>query len=159
SCTNNVITPALQNIYTPNVLVYVTNIAPPCTNCLPPLDHFAWSTVSSPQTTNVPFSVTIVAQNSTNGTVTNFTGTVQLTAAAGPNSTSMTPAISGNFAKGSWAGSIPLFSVGSNVVLRADDGGGHIGLSNPFQVVPAAQPPAITAQPVSQSVRQGTNVT
>src|SRR5262249_23142931 len=31
------------------------------------LDHFAWSPISSPQVTNVPFAVTIQAQNSANG--------------------------------------------------------------------------------------------
>ena len=42
------------------------------------LDHFAWSPVSSPQSVNQPFGVTITAQNLYNATVTNFTGAISL---------------------------------------------------------------------------------
>jgi hypothetical protein len=43
------------------------------------LDHFAWSTISSPQQTNSAFPVTIMAQDNANNTVGNFTSTVSLT--------------------------------------------------------------------------------
>jgi hypothetical protein len=47
-----------------------------------PLDHFAWSTVPSPQSQSIPFSVAVTAQDAGNNTVTSFTGPVGLTASA-----------------------------------------------------------------------------
>ena len=47
------------------------------------LHHFAWSPVASPQPVNVPFNVTLVAQDTFNRTVTNFTGTVALSGGTG----------------------------------------------------------------------------
>jgi hypothetical protein len=44
------------------------------------VDHLAWGTVASTQAVNVPFGVTLTAQNVTNGTVDGFTGTVALSA-------------------------------------------------------------------------------
>ncbi len=44
----------------------------------PPVDHFEFSTVPSPQTVDVPFGLTITARNGLNQTVTNFEGTVAL---------------------------------------------------------------------------------
>ena len=36
------------------------------------VDHFAWSTITSPQCVNAPFGVSITAKNSANATVTDF---------------------------------------------------------------------------------------
>ena len=43
-----------------------------------PVDHFAWNTIPSPKSKNVPFGVTITAQDVNNQAVANFTGTVML---------------------------------------------------------------------------------
>jgi len=102
----------------------------------------------------------IQALNTTNGIVTSFNGTVNLTGSTGPtNSVAIAPGISGNFTQGVWTGAVTVTSIASNLVLRADDGAGHSGLSNPFQVVAPGQPPMIMTQPASLSVRTGTNVT
>jgi hypothetical protein len=45
------------------------------------------------------------------------------------------PTVSGNFVAGVWSGNITVQQVASSVLLRADDGSGHTGNSNPFDVV------------------------
>ncbi len=44
------------------------------------------------------------------------------------------PTVSGYFRDGRWQGPILLFGTGQDVVLHAEDGEGHRGSSNPFQV-------------------------
>ena len=46
----------------------------------------------------------------------------------------VSPTVSGNFTYGVWMGSVTMPQPGTNVTLRADDGLGHTGLSNPFNV-------------------------
>ena len=103
--------------------------------------HFVWSTIPSPQTNGVPFGVTISAQDDYNTTVSNFNGTVALSGSYidmfGTNSLSISPTNSASFTNGVWSGSITVQLLATNVSLRADDGQGHIGSSNPFEVVPA----------------------
>jgi hypothetical protein len=48
-----------------------------------PVDHFAWSSVPSPQYAGRPFAATITARDAANYVVTNFSGSVALSAAAG----------------------------------------------------------------------------
>ena len=42
------------------------------------IDHIVWGAVASTQALNLPFGVTITAQNVTNGPATSFTGPVAL---------------------------------------------------------------------------------
>jgi hypothetical protein len=81
---------------------------------------------------NSPFAVTIVARDFTNTTFTNFTGTVSLSST---NGVPVSPQISGNFTAGVWNGSIAVPQLASGVVLKANDGAGHVGLANGFDVV------------------------
>ena len=46
------------------------------------IDHLVWGAVASTQALNIPFGVTITAQNVTNGPATSFTGPVALSASA-----------------------------------------------------------------------------
>src|SRR5439155_12749489 len=46
-------------------------------------DHFGWDAISSPQSNGIPFGVAITAQDYWNSTVSNFSSTVALSAAAG----------------------------------------------------------------------------
>ncbi len=55
-CTNNVIAPPLQNIYTPNVLTYASSLTA-CTNCRPAI-LVQPASLTVRQGTNVSFSVT-----------------------------------------------------------------------------------------------------
>src|SRR6266853_2354851 len=50
---------------------------------------------------------------------------------------SFTPTNTGNFTNRVWSGSVTVQNPMSNIVMRADDGNGHAGLSNPFDVAPA----------------------
>ena len=96
------------------------------------LDHFAWNSIPSPRFVNTPFAVTIRAQNLTNGIFTNFNGTAIL---GTTTSIAVTPPVSGNFVQGVWTGAVRISQTATNLVLRADDGLGHIGLANPINVI------------------------
>jgi hypothetical protein len=50
----------------------------------------------------------------------------------------VTPTSAGPFVNGVWTGELAVQQAGSNVVLMANDGAGHTGSSNPFNVVPGA---------------------
>jgi uncharacterized repeat protein (TIGR01451 family) len=56
-----------------------------------------------------------------------------------PSSIAITPSLSGNFSNGVWSGSLSVAQVVTNLVLQADDGNGHTGASNPFNVAPRGQ--------------------
>ena len=46
----------------------------------------------------------------------------------------------GSFVNGVWSGNLAVLQAGTNVVLMANDGAGHTGLSNPFNVVVVPRP-------------------
>ena len=96
------------------------------------LDHFAWNPIPSPRFVNTPFAVTIRAQNPTNGSFTNFTGTAIL---GTTNGVAVTPSVSGNFVQGVWTGAVVISQTASNLVLQANDGLGHFGLANPINLI------------------------
>jgi hypothetical protein len=100
-------------------------------------DHFAWDLIPSPRFPNVPFAVTIVAQDTTNGIFTNFTGIVMLSST---NGVMIAPLVASNFVDGSWSGTITVPHTVSGLVLKADDGFGHIGLANSIDIV---NPPSL----------------
>jgi len=113
------------------------------------VDHFAWQPISSSQLINSLFATTITALDASNVLVTNFNGVVNLTAPQGGGTVPITPSISGAFTNGVWGGSIAVQSFATNLVLRADDGDGHFGLSNPFHVIGSNQPPVILTSPTN----------
>jgi hypothetical protein len=45
-----------------------------------PLDHFAWSTVASPQSTGAPFNAVLTASDSAGSSVSNYSGNVTISA-------------------------------------------------------------------------------
>jgi hypothetical protein len=75
----------------------------------------------------------------------------------GSTPVSLTPTNTGAFAAGVWTGNVTVLQSATNVVLRADDGNGHSGSSNPFDVV-APNPPVILVQPTNQTVFLGVTV-
>jgi uncharacterized repeat protein (TIGR03803 family) len=97
--------------------------------------HFVFATVSSPQTRGAPVSTTITAQNVGNQTATSFAGTATLTAAGSGGADSITPTVTTAFTAGVWTGTVAVGSFDSNVVITANDGAGHTGSSNAFNVV------------------------
>src|SRR5665213_862191 len=62
---------------------------------------------------------------------------------------SITPTNAGSFVNGVWSGNVTVQQTATNVVLSANDGNGHAGSSNPFNVV--LSPPVITTQPTNQT--------
>jgi hypothetical protein len=44
------------------------------------------------------------------------------------------PTNSGHFVSGVWSGNVSVLEISTNIYLQADDGAGHIGDSNPFDV-------------------------
>jgi len=111
------------------------------------IDHFAWQPISSPQMTNLPFLATITALDASNVIVTNFNMPVNLSATQG--GVPITPTVSDGFSNGVWSGAIAVQAFATNLVLRADDGDGHLGSSNPFHVITSNQPPVILASPTN----------
>lgn len=104
------------------------------------LDHFAWQPVPTPRAVGAPVSVTLTAQNYTNGVASNYVGSAELETT---NGIPVSPSVSGNFVQGVWTGHITISQVASNVVLEANDGVGHIGLANAINIV---SPPGLTIQ-------------
>ena len=146
--TNNPITRATSWSYTilntqpanaGNYLVVISNLAGVAVSSNASLkvhfqDHFAWSQIPSPRFARFPFLTILQAQNSTNGLVTNFNGTVSLSCTAGMP---IQPAMSGAFINGSWTGLVTVVQAGSNLVLQADDGLGDVGQANTINVINA----------------------
>ncbi|MBI5386751.1 MAG: DUF11 domain-containing protein [Verrucomicrobia bacterium] len=50
-------------------------------------------------------------------------------------SVALAPGETANFANGLWSGSVAILGRVANVILKADDGQGHFGLSNPFELM------------------------
>ena len=92
------------------------------------LDHFAWGPISSPQTSGVPFNVSILAKDISSLTVTSFVGTVQLSSAV-----AITPTNSAGFVNGVWTGSVTVLAGATNLTLTASDGQNHSGTSAAFR--------------------------
>jgi hypothetical protein len=94
------------------------------------LEHFDFSTISSPQTAGVAFKDTIWARDAYGNTVPEFTQKVFLW----DNSGSLSPDSSGNFVSGMWSGLFTISDVYSNDRIYAL-GGGRSGQSYLFNVV------------------------
>ncbi len=99
-----------------------------------PLNHFVFSTISSPQTAGMAFSLTITAQDQYNNTVTSYNGTPKLSALSSIISPRIT---TGAFSNGVWTGSVTVTKTYPSDSITAMDSG-KIGTSGAFNVVPAA---------------------
>jgi hypothetical protein len=97
-----------------------------------PLDHFSWAAIPTPRFVNVPFPVTILAQDVSNNTVLSFNNSVSLDST---NGIAVAPAMSGNFVQGVWTGSLMVAQTATNLVLQAFDTAGHIGAAAPINVL------------------------
>ncbi|WP_395736525.1 choice-of-anchor tandem repeat GloVer-containing protein [Prosthecobacter sp.] len=96
--------------------------------------HYVWNTVGSPQGRGVPFTATITAQSIDNLNISSYTGTAALTANGTSGADLISPTTTTAFVAGTWTGSITVNSFDTNVVLTANDGSGHTGSSNAFNV-------------------------
>jgi hypothetical protein len=96
------------------------------------LSSFRFAAISSPQTAGTPFNITITAQDAYGNTITNYTGTNNLTVSNG----TISPTSTGAFANGTWTGTVNLTKAVTNVTLGTT-GGVPIqsGTSGNFSVV------------------------
>jgi hypothetical protein len=103
-----------------------------------PLDHFDVSTnVATSQVATLPINIMVVARDATNNLIFDFTGPVNFSAilqAQPTNTLPIVPTVSGAFTNGVWAGNVSIQTPGAGVQIQADDGNGHMGQSNPFNV-------------------------
>jgi len=97
------------------------------------LHHFEWSAVPSPQTIGRSIEVTLTARDGI-GAVFPFNGVLSLTALAGTNSIAIQPGSAGPLVNGEWSGTITFSNAATNVLLVVEDGAGHNGVSDPFDV-------------------------
>ena len=95
---------------------------------IPPLDHFIFSSIG-PQTAGMSFSITIIAKDASNNTLTNFVGTNILNVSTG----TISPSSTGAFSKGVWTGSVIVTGANSGVTLFTI-GSSMTGTSNSFTV-------------------------
>jgi hypothetical protein len=95
------------------------------------LDHFTFSTISSPQISNWTFVVWVTAEDVYGNTVTGYTGTPSFTYSAG----SISPGAMNAFVSGVGSTLVAVTPAGSSVTITATDGT-HTGTSNSFTVNP-----------------------
>ncbi|MHA3774436.1 M36 family metallopeptidase [Verrucomicrobiota bacterium sgz303538] len=96
--------------------------------------HFAIAPIASPQVRGVAFLASVTAQDINNAVITNYSGIPNLTATGSSGIAAITPAKTGSFVDGAWVGNVTVSTFDTNVVLKVDDGAGHSGLSNSFDV-------------------------
>jgi hypothetical protein len=96
--------------------------------------HFTISNLAAAQIKSVPFAITISARDPNGILVTSFTGTTALSATGQSGPTVLTPSTTGSFSNGAWTGNVTVGNYDQNITISADDGQGHTGQSNPFDV-------------------------
>lgn len=94
--------------------------------------HYAISTITSPQTANAPFSITITAKDVADNTISITQPGVNLSATGSSGAISLTPAVSGALTSGSWTGQVTLSAIASGITLTATDSQSRTGVSNVF---------------------------
>ncbi|MEO5714509.1 MAG: M36 family metallopeptidase [Luteolibacter sp.] len=97
--------------------------------------HFTFTAIGSSQLKNAPVPAIITARDSSDAVITDYDSAVSLSASGDSGSLTTTPAVAGRFINGVWNGSVQIDALGTNVVILAEDGLGHAGSSNPFNLV------------------------
>ncbi len=92
--------------------------------------QFVFNTISSPQTSGVPFSITITAE-AMGSPVTSYAGTPTLSVSTG----TISPTVISGFSNGVWTGQVNVTGPGLIVTITAIDGAAS-GTSNSFKVNP-----------------------
>src|SRR3989442_12154833 len=98
-----------------------------------PIDHFEFSTITSPKVGFVPFRVIITAKATNGTTARSFAGTVQLTAADAGGAVPVETLTPPQFAIGLWVGFITVkTSNPTTVTLTVPDTAAHRGETAPI---------------------------
>ena len=105
------------------------------------VDHLAFAPIASPQTSSVPFAVTVSARDSAGSVLSNFNGAVMLSAAGDRGAEGLLSSNTSAFVSGQWTGTITVdYPYPDTNVRLTSSSNGVAGLSNPFNVVaPAIQ--------------------
>lgn len=91
--------------------------------------HFDIGPIASPQVAGAQTAVTITAKDAAGTTVSGYSGTLSMAASA-----TVSPATVSGFSGGVWSGNLRFLYVANGVVLSVNDGSGHSGASNAFDV-------------------------
>lgn len=100
--------------------------------------HFNISSIASSVIRGAAVNVYVTAMDVDNSPINVFSGPFTLSADASGAPVSLTTATTPNFSSGLWSSNVVFTGLGSGVVLRAADSGGHTGASNAFTVAAAA---------------------
>lgn len=98
-----------------------------------PLDHFDFSEISSPQQVGEPiYNIRVTARDGFGNQVLSFNQEISLLSSTGegtfsPSSIALT--------NGEWVGTVTIYRAGPGVELSCEDGMGHSGSSNPFDIL------------------------
>ncbi|MFH0848407.1 MAG: hypothetical protein V1857_02760, partial [archaeon] len=97
------------------------------------LDRFIFTSVSTPQTAGVSFTITITSKDAYNNPVTTYSSSNSLSDSTG----TISPTATGAFSSGTWSGSVAITKVQTGITITTS-GGGKSGTSNSFTVSAAA---------------------
>jgi len=97
------------------------------------LCSFIFTTISSPQTAGVSFTITVTAKDAWNNTITTYAGSNSLSDSTG----TITPTSTGAFSSGIWTGIVTITKAQAGITITTT-GGGRSGTSNSFTVNAAA---------------------
>jgi uncharacterized repeat protein (TIGR01451 family) len=100
------------------------------------VSSFSFSSLAPSVMVAGSFPVTIAALNKSGTVVPGYERTVSLSASAIAGNVSVVPSVLGPFTNGVWAGLVSVEGDGHSAILSVNDGSGHTGSSNPFDVVP-----------------------
>ena len=96
--------------------------------------HFTFAPLDGSRIPNAPFSVSIEARDVNDAVITNYNSAVSLSAAGSSGAIGVTPVSLSGWSSGIWSSNVTLASSGANVTLTANDGQGHTGTSDAFDV-------------------------
>lgn len=95
-----------------------------------PVDHFSIAEIASPQIAGAAFLLPITALDAFGNTVTSFSGSVNISDTTG----TIAPTVSGALTNGVWLGEAVINQATASCIISVDDGAGHVGQSNGFEV-------------------------
>jgi uncharacterized repeat protein (TIGR03803 family) len=119
--------------------------------------HFGFAAVPSPQTKGVPFSVSVTAYDLANNVLTSYSGAPALVAAGAGGGVAISPTNVNGFVNGVWTGQVTAFNTDTGVVLSVNDGLGHAGDSDAFDVMNPTSVLTVVEPMTPQTLQPGQN--
>ncbi len=99
------------------------------------LHHFSFAPIASPQTSTVPFEVTLNARDINGDLIATFGGNAALSGTGSRSNVALQYSAPAQFQNGQWTGAVTIAYWDSLIRLRATSGG-VTGQSNPFDCAP-----------------------